>query len=113
MAIYLSSKRITIIFICTLLVMLSCSNAELTGWKILQEDTYGNNLSYNAESVKHTEDHVTVSVRSNSTKYLYEIDCKNGKARIVQEDGKSSSNPQWFDIVGQSGDELVYKAVCL
>ena len=53
-----------------------------------------------------------VWVRSNAAKYLYEIDCKNGRVRILQEDNKSSSNPQWFDIGGHSGDELVYKSVC-
>jgi len=112
MTIYLSSKVIPIICTYIFLVMLSCSKAELTGWKVLRQDTYGNTFSYDTESVKHTGDRVTVWVRSNAAKYLYEIDCKDGRVRIIQEDEKSYSNSQWYDIRGLSGDELVYKAVC-
>jgi hypothetical protein len=93
--------------------MVSCSKAELTGWKVLQEDSYGNKFSYDEKSVKHTsEDSVTVWARSNAAKYLYEINCKNRKARILQENDTSIPNPQWIDIVGHSGDELVYQTVC-
>ncbi len=110
---YLLSMRTTAFCVSALLLMLGCSKTELTNWKVLQEDSYGNKFYYDTKSVKQaSENSVTVWAKSNGAKYLYEIDCKNRKARILQEDDKSTSNPQWLDIAGNSGDALVYKSVC-
>lgn len=105
--------RTIAIWVYALLLLLGCSRTEMTGWKVLKEDSYHNTFSYDRESIKHTsENSVMVWAKSNAARYLYEIDCKNRKARILQEDNKSSSSPQWFDIVGRSEGELIYKAVC-
>lgn len=109
---HMFSPGTAVVWMSAFLFMFGCSKAELTGWKVLQEDSYGNRFYYDAESVRRTsENSVTVWAKSNGAKYLYEIDCKNRKARILNEDDKSSP-PQWFDIAGNSGDALVYKAVC-
>jgi hypothetical protein len=105
--------RTIAICVCAPLLLLGCSKTELTGWKVLQEDSYHNTFSYDTKSIKHTsENSIVVWAKSNAAKYLYEIDCKNRKARLLQEDERSSSSPQWFDVVGHSGDELLYNAVC-
>jgi len=106
--------RLTICCIPALLLILGCSKTELTGWKLLQEDSYGNKFYYDTESVKHpSENIVTVWVKSNGAKYLYEVDCKWRKVRILQEDDKAVASPQWLDIAGSSsGDALIYKSVC-
>ncbi len=77
-------------------------------WKVLQQSTYGDTLSYDAASIKQTESKtITVRTRTQSSEYLYEIDCKNKKARLP--DGTGGSG--WFNILGGE-DELLYKAVC-
>jgi|GEM_PF-987420 len=109
----LRSVRATVFCILALFFTLGCSKTELTNWKLLQEDSYGNTFYYDTKSVKQvSENSVTVWAKSNAARYLYEIDCKNRKARILQEDDKSISNPRWLDISGNSGDALVYKSVC-
>ena len=110
---YLRSVKATALCIFALSFVLGCSKTELTNWKLLQEDSYGNAFYYDTKSVKQvSENSVTVWAKSNAARYLYEIDCKNRKARILQEDDKSISNPRWTDISGTSGDALVYKSVC-
>jgi hypothetical protein len=80
-------------------------------WKVLQESTYGGTFSYDVVSVKHTERNtVTVWARADAARYLYEIDCKNKKARILQGAGPSAA--EWFPVTGGSADELLFHAVC-
>ncbi len=93
------------------LLCLGWAEAEQANWKVLQKSSYGGTFSYDAASVKHTESGtITVWAQSDATKYLYEVDCKNNKARILQ--GLGSSASEWLNITSGSGDELVYKAVC-
>ena len=86
------------------------AEAGQADWKVLQQSTYGDTLSYDAASIKHTESNtVTVLTKTQSGEYLYEIDCKNKKARLLEGAGVAGSG--WFNItVGE--DELIYKAVC-
>jgi len=89
---------------------LGTAEAGRADWKVLQQSTYGDTLSYDAASVKHTESNtVTVWARTQSSEYLYEIDCKNKKARLIEGAGAAGSG--WFNITGGE-DELLYKAVC-
>ncbi len=82
-----------------------------SGWKILQIDSYGNKFSYDAASVKKTADNkVRVSAKSDGAEYLYEIDCKSRKARILK--GLGSPGAEWFPIVSGSGELLLYKVLC-
>lgn len=84
--------------------------AEGADWKVLREDNY-NKFSYDAASVKHTVSNtVTVWAQSDSARYLYEIDCKNRKARLLE--GAGSGEPKWFVILNGSGDDLLFKTVC-
>lgn len=86
------------------------SSREATNWKVLQESNYGGEFSYDAGSMKHTSDSViTVWAANDSGKFLYELDCKNKKARILQGPGGPTD---WFVIANNSGDELLYHAVC-
>ena len=86
------------------------ASAGRADWKVLQQSSYGDTLSYDAASVKHTEsDTITVLTRTQSSEYLYEIDCENKKARLLEEAVAAGSG--WFNITG-GGDELLYKAVC-
>ncbi len=86
------------------------AGAERADWKVLQQSTYGDTFSYDAASVKRKEgDTVTVWARTSGAKYLYEVDCKNKKGRLLEGAGPTAS--EWFNIT--SGvDELLYKAVC-
>jgi hypothetical protein len=104
----------SIIMLVCLSVFLWChcpAEAEGADWKTLREDAYGNKFSYDAESVKRTDDGtVRVWAKSDGAKYWYTIDCKNQKARLLQENGSAAS--EWFAITSASGDELLFKAVC-
>jgi hypothetical protein len=105
--------EITIICVGVVLLSLAPVLAGQENWKVIQQSTYGDtgSFSYDAASVKHTDSGtITVWTRSDAGKYLYEIDCKNKKARIVE--GVGSGAPEWFNIAAGSADELVYKAVC-
>ncbi len=96
------------------LCVLSCfstASAEKADWKILQEDSYHNTFSYNAASVKRSaENIVKVSAKSNGAEYLYELDCKNKRARILE--GAGSAATGWFAIVSGSGELLLFDALC-
>lgn len=92
-------------------LFLGSAVAGQADWKVLREDSYHNKFSYDAASVKHTaSDTVTVWAQSDAAKYLYEIDCKNRKARLLE--GVGSAESKWFAIQNGSGDDLLYKAVC-
>jgi hypothetical protein len=94
---------------CALLAW-GCSTAERRDWTILQTDAYGNTFSYDAASVQHLPaGTVTVRAKSLSAEYLYEMDCANNRARLLQEPGAS---PQWFAVVSGSAEALLYRAVC-
>jgi hypothetical protein len=87
-----------------------CSTAERRDWKILQTDAYGNTFSYDASSLQHlSAGTVTVRAKSLSAEYLYEMDCANKRARLLQETGAA---PQWFAVVSGSAEALLYRAVC-
>ncbi|MFI5295445.1 MAG: hypothetical protein ACHQ0Y_10520 [Thermodesulfovibrionales bacterium] len=105
--------RMTIICMVCMGAFLWCLGSAEAGqadWKVLQQSTYGDTLSYDAASVKHTESNtITVWAKTQSSEYLYEIDCKNKKARFLEAAGAAGS--EWFTITG-GGDELLYKAVC-
>jgi hypothetical protein len=102
--------RLAIVCVGAFLWCLSSAEAERADWKVLQQSTYGDTFSYDAASVKHTEGNtITVWARTQSGKYLYEIDCKNKKARILEGAGATAS--EWFNISG-GGDELLHKALC-
>ncbi len=93
------------------LLYVGSASAEKSGWKILQIDSYGNKFSYDAASVKKTADNtVRVSAKSDGAEYLYEIDCKSRKARILK--GLGSPGAEWFPIVSGSGELLLYKVLC-
>jgi hypothetical protein len=104
----------SIIAIVCLSVFLWChclAEAEGADWKTLRQDAYGNKFSYDAESVKRADDGtIKVWAKSDGAKYWYKIDCKNQKARLLEEDGSAAS--EWFAIASASGDELLFKAVC-
>lgn len=103
--------KVVLIYIASMTVFMCCpgfAGAERADWKVLQQSTYGDTFSYDAASVKQTESKtITVRTRTQSAEYLYEIDCKNKKARLLE--GTSGSG--WFNILGGE-DELIYKAVC-
>jgi hypothetical protein len=105
--------RVNIICVICMGAFLWCPGVASAGradWKVLQQSTYGDTLSYDAASVKHTESNtVTVLTKTQSSEYLYEIDCKNKKARLLEGAGAAGSG--WFNITGGE-DELLYKAVC-
>ena len=87
----------------------SSTEAAGSDWKILQESTYGDTWYYDAASVRSTENNtILVRTRTKSAEHLYEIDCKNRKARLLE--GIGATGAAWFNIVG--GDELLYHAVC-
>src|ERR1700690_2662896 len=88
-----------------------CSTTDKTGWRVLQQSTYGSSFSYDAGSLKRTSaDTLTVWAEANGGKYQYELDCRNKKARILEGPGTTVS--AWFGIVGNSGDALLYNEVC-
>jgi hypothetical protein len=97
--------------ICIGAFLWSCGSAaaEQANWKVLQQSTYGDTWSYDTASVKNTGSNtITVRTRTQSSAHLYEIDCKNKKARILE--GVGADGSSWFNIVG--GEELLYNAVC-
>ena len=101
--------RLTIMCMGAFLWWLGFAEAERADWKVLQESTYGDTWSYDAASVKNTETNtILVRAGTQSSKYLYEIDCKNKKARLLE--GVGADKSVWFNIMG--ADELLYKAVC-
>lgn len=107
---HLSSLR-AIVCLGAFLWCLGLAEAEGADWKVLREDSYGNRFSYDAASVKQTASNtITVWAKSDGAKYLYEMDCKNRKARLLEGNGSTGSG--WFPIANGSGDELVFKAVC-
>ncbi len=99
---------------CLLMCVLFCFSpaaAEKADWKVLQEDSYHNTFSYDAASVKRSaESIVKVSAKSNGAEYLYEIDCKNKKARILKGAGPAATD--WFPIVSGSSELLLSNALC-
>lgn len=93
------------------LLSIGSAVAAKSDWRVLQQDSYGNKFSYDAASVKRTaSDTITVSAKSDGTEYLYEIDCKGRKARILE--GPGSTGTQWLAIESGSGELLLYNAVC-
>ena len=105
--------KISTVIVCLVFFMLSsgCATNESSTWKTLQEDTYHNTFSYDTRSVEHTAANtLKVMASSNGAKYLYEIDCTPKKMRILTDHGVEP--PQWLNIVGGSGDQLLYDAVC-
>jgi hypothetical protein len=105
-----TNLKVAIACVGVFLCCLGPAVAECADWKVLQQSTYGDTFSYDAASVKHTEgDTITVWARTQSGRYLYEMDCKNKKARILEGAGATAS--EWFNISG-GGDELLHKAVC-
>lgn len=104
-----SHLRVTIMCMGAFLWCFGSAGAEQADWKVLQQSTYGDTWSYDAASVKNTEGNtVLVRTRTQSSEYLYEIDCKNRKARLLE--GAGAAGSAWFNIAG--ADELLYKAVC-
>lgn len=100
-------------FACLSALMLcqGCATTEQGGWIVLREDVYRNRFAYDASSVKRTAaGTVTVWAESTGAKYLYEIDCAKKKLRLLE--GGASAREQWFDLVANSGDELLFDAVC-
>ncbi len=89
---------------------LGSADAERADWRVLQESTYGDTFYYDAASVKHSEANtITVWAGTQNTKYLYEIDCKGKKARLLE--GVGAEPAKWFNI-SSGEDELLYKTVC-
>jgi hypothetical protein len=102
--------RMTMICMGAFLLCLGFAEAGQADWKVLEQSSYGDTLSYDAASVRHTESNtITVLTKTQSSEYLYEIDCKNKKARLLEGAGAAGSG--WFNITA-GGDELLYKAVC-
>ena len=101
--------NVTILCLGVFLWCLAFAKAERADWKVLQESKYGDTWSYDAASVKNTESNtILVRAKTQSSEYLYEIDCKNKKARLLE--GTGADKSVWFNMLG--GDELLYKAVC-
>ncbi|HWR59929.1 MAG TPA: hypothetical protein VN328_13665 [Thermodesulfovibrionales bacterium] len=103
-----------VLIVCCLGVFLLSTistGAEREDWKILQEDSYHNTFSYDTGSVERSAGNtITVSASSNGAKYLYEIDCRNKKARIIEKPG--AAGPDWFAISSGSGELLLYNTLC-
>jgi hypothetical protein len=99
------------IFILVCLTLSSgCATDDKAVWKTLQEDAYNNRFSYDTRSVERTPSNtVKVMANSNGAKYLYEIDCKAKKMRILAD--QSVQEPKWIVISG-GGDQLIYNEVC-
>ena len=106
-------QQLCTVTVCLVFFMLSsgCATNESSVWKTLQEDTYHHTFSYDTGSVEHTPANtLKVMASSNGTKYLYEIDCKAKKMRILTD--HDVEPPQWLNIAGESADQLLYDAVC-
>jgi hypothetical protein len=96
-------------FICIILLS-GCPTDDKAVWKILQEDTYHNQFSYDTGSIEHTPSNtVKAMAKSNGAQYLYEIDCKAKKMRILTDQSVQAS--QWSVISG-GGDKLLYNEIC-
>ena len=101
--------RVTIMCLGAFLLWLGFAEAERADWKVLQESKYGDTWSYDAANVKNTETNtILVRAGTQSSTYLYEIDCKNKKARLLE--GAGADKSVWFNVMG--ADELLYNAVC-
>ncbi len=104
--------HMSVAVMCTFLILWCFALAEAgsADWKALRQSTYGDTFSYDAASVKHSGSNtVTVRAGTQSSEYLYEMDCKNRKARLVEGAGAAGSG--WFTIAGGE-DALLYRAVC-
>jgi len=103
----------TLVNIClaVFLFLHGCAGADKSDWKILQEDAYHNRFSYDTKSVERTAaGAVKASASSNGARYLYDIDCKNKKMRILE--GPGADPARWFDVIGNSADQLLYDEIC-
>jgi len=108
---YLFFRRAAIVCIGIFLWVSCIAEAGQADWRILRQDTYGGTFYYDVASIRRTENNtITVWARADVGAYLYEIDCKNKKARILQ--GLEPAPSEWFAIIGGTSDELVYDAVC-
>lgn len=97
--------------LCLSVFAFGLAEAEGADWKVLRQDTYGNSFSYDTASVKKGETNtVKVWAKSDGAKYLYEIDCKGKKARLLE--GTGSAGSEWFAVKGGSGDEMLFQEVC-
>ena len=97
--------------VCLAAFLPGCATTDKSDWKILQEDAYHNRFSYDMKSVERTPaGTVKAWASSNGSKYLYDIDCKNKKMRILE--GHGADPAQWFDVLSNSGDQLLYDEVC-
>jgi hypothetical protein len=93
------------------MICLGCAATGQGGWTVLREDAYHNRFAYDAASIKRTvAGTVTVWAESTGAKYLYEIDCEAKKLRLLE--GTGAAPDQWFDLVGNSGDQLLFDEVC-
>jgi hypothetical protein len=99
--------------VCLSVFMLSsgCTTADKSNWKVLQEDAYHNKFSYDTGSVERTSTQtIKVWASSSGARYLYEIDCRSKKMRILEDHGVDQN--RWIDIMSNSGDQLLYNEVC-
>jgi hypothetical protein len=102
---------ITLAIVCFAAFLSGCATAGKSDWKVLQEDAYHNRFSYDMKSVERTPaGTVKAWASSNGARYLYDIDCKNKKMRILE--GHGADPAQWFDVLSNSGDQLLYNEVC-
>lgn len=103
-------SRVTVCLVCFVLSP-GCTTTDKSSWKVLQEDAYHNKFSYDTGSVERTSTQ-TIKVWANSSgaQYLYEIDCRSKKMRILE--GHGTDPNRWIDIMSNSGDQLLYNEVC-
>ncbi len=103
-------RKLMILAVVAHMVIAGCSSTRQSTWTLLQESAYGDKFLYDPNSVEQTAaGTVLVWAGTDSVKYHYEIDCTKKKARILE---SAHIDPTWFSIKAQSGDELVYNAVC-
>ena len=99
-----------ILAVFTIMALAGCASAHQSKWTLLQESAYGDRFLYDPSSIEQTAAGTfLVWAGTDSVKYLYEIDGTGTKARILE---NAHIEPTWFNIKAQSGDELVYNAVC-
>ena len=93
------------------MLLSGCTTTDKSSWKVLQEDAYHNKFSYDTGSVERTTAQtIKVWARSSGAQYLYEIDCRTKKMRILEEHRADPS--RWIDIMSNSGDQLLYNELC-